>query len=419
MTRDVVIVGAGPAGSVAAAALARRGRDVLLLDRAVFPRDKPCGDGIPPGTVEILDDLGMGRALRGAGFHSIHGIRLVSPSGQDWRVRLEPRRGNTEFFIAPRLSLDDMIRRHAVACGAEFRNGWVKSLLTEGGRVTGVRARIDGTEIVIPARVTIGADGATSVVARALLGDKPPSRARGVAIRAYVEGIETIPRTVELHWYRRYAPGYGWIFPMGMKSANVGVVVRADAFKRRGIPLEALLDDFLGIPDVRARIGAHAEVRTAATWQLPYAVPRATRRAFDGALLVGDAGRLVDSLTGEGIHAAVASAAIAAEVADAALAHGDTSRGALSDFDERCEQQLGPLIRRSYRVQKHVAIHPAVIEAIFLAARIGGGLVTRWLDRASTDFNITAPTTDDSRMTTGSACQPIQAPSMARSLKSP
>ncbi len=390
MTRDVVIVGAGPAGSTAAAALARRGRDVLLLDRAAFPRDKPCGDGIPPGTVAILNGLGMGPALEGAGFHPIRGIRLVSARGRDWRVSLRPRRPREDFFIAPRFAFDDLIRRHAVSCGAEFRVAGVRGIIREHGRVTGVRVVADGVETSIPAHIVIGADGATSGVARELLPSKPLAHDRAVAIRAYVDGIDTLSGFVELHWSAQYAPGYAWIFPMGKSAANVGVIVRADWFKRRGESLDALLDGFLHSPDVALRIGPRAEIRDRATWQLPYATPEAPARAFDGAMLVGDAGRFVDSLTGEGIHHAVASAVIAAEVADGALTRGDVSRAALAPFDTRCDRELGPLIRRSYAVQKHLAVHPRLVEGVFVLGNLGRGALASWLNRMSTDFVVEA-----------------------------
>jgi geranylgeranyl reductase family protein len=390
MTRDVVVVGAGPAGSVAAAVLARHGHDVLLMDRASFPRDKTCGDGVPPGTVEILNRLGMKESLRDAGFHSIRGIRLVSPRGREWRVRLEPRQRDADFFIAPRVVLDDLIRRHAIAGGAEFCTGAVRALVREGERVTGVRATVDGRDVTIPARIVIGADGATSVVARALLGDKPIAAHRAVAIRAYVHGIATLAHTIELHWYAHFAPGYAWVFPTGPSSANVGVVVRADRFKQRGVPLDRLLDDFLQAPEFRRRMDPGATVNPGATWQLPSAIPRATRRAFDGALLVGDAARLVDALTGEGIHNAVASADIAADVTHRALSRGDASRSVLAEFDARCERELEPLIRRSYRVHRRVAEHPLAIEATLMAMRAAYGPVTHWLNKSSTDFAVSA-----------------------------
>ncbi len=391
MVRDVVIVGAGPAGSAAAAALARRGRDVLLLDRARFPRDKPCGDGIPPGTVEILHGLGMGKTIADAGFHAIRGIRLVSPRGREWGVSLHPRRAGGDFFIAPRIAFDDLLRKHAVACGAEFRHATVRSLIREGDRIAGVNATVDGVDTEIAARIVIGADGATSVVARMLGSSKVAAQDRAVAIRAYVDGVETIPHTIELHWRRNCAPGYGWIFPMGGAAANVGVIVRADRYRRRGMSLDALLEDFLHGPDVRPRLSAETIIRDRTTWQLPYAKPGRSARTFHGAMLVGDAGRLVDSLTGEGIHHAVASAVFAADVADRALARGDVSHASLCEFDRTCDRELGPLIRRSHAVQKHLATRPRIVEAVFGLAIVARGPVTRWLNRISTDYVVGRP----------------------------
>jgi geranylgeranyl reductase family protein len=385
-THDVVIVGAGPAGSAAAAALSRRGRDVLLLDRAEFPRDKPCGDGVPPGTVGILNGLGLRDELRAAGFSPVRAIRLVSARGRDFRLDLRPRRGDETFYIAPRLRLDDLLRRHALACGARFERARVRAPLIEGGRVAGVLVDGEGAERIIRARHVIGADGATSVLARALDRNRQPSRDRGVALRAYVQGIETHPATIELHFRSSLAPGYAWIFPLGETRANVGVMVRTDRFQRRGVSLVQLLDEFLSAREVRRRLSAAASVHDVATWQLPYATPRAGRRALAGALLIGDAGRFVDALTGEGIHNAVLSATIAAEVIDEALTHPERGAQILASFDARCRRSLGGLVARSHRAQRRVAAHPVLLEACFIGARAGRGLVTSWLNRVSTDF---------------------------------
>jgi len=383
---DVIVVGAGPAGSTAAAALARRGRDVLLLDRAGFPRDKPCGDGIPPGTVGILHDLGLREQLHGAGFTPIRSVRLVSARARDFRIDFRPRREGAEFLIAPRIEFDDLLRRHAVTSGARFETANVRGPLLEGERVAGVRVEADGGEREIPARIVIAADGATSIIARSLFNKKPPEHHRGVAVRAYLEGIETLAATVEFHFAANLAPGYAWIFPLGERRANVGVIVRTDRFKRRGAPLPELLDQFLATPDVRARTAPDARLSDIATWQLPYATPHSTRRSFDGALLIGDAGRFIDSLTGEGIHHAVVSAAIAAEVADEALTRPGNASEILATFDARCDRAIGRLIRRSYRAQKYVVAHPRVLETLFIGARAGRGRVVSWLNRVSTDF---------------------------------
>lgn len=383
---DVIVVGAGPAGSTAAAALARSGRDVLLVDRADFPRDKPCGDGIPPGTVSILNRLGMGEAIRAAHFHPVRAIRLVSNHGREWSAGLDSRLDGSEFYIAPRLQLDELIRAQAIVAGATFRRAAVRAPVMDGGRVVGVRADVDGREEHLAARLVIGADGATSSIARALSPDKPPESHRGVAIRAYVEGIATLPHTVEFHFYKPYAPGYGWVFPLGESRANVGVIVRTDCFKRRGISLEALLDDFLSRTDVQHRLGADRRIHDVATWQLPYATTRRHSCVFDGAMLIGDAGHLVDSLTGEGIHNAVASGAVAAEVADEALGRGDTSRKALDIFARRVDRELVAPARRSYHIQKTITAYPRVFESLFVLAGMAPARLNRWVNRRSTDF---------------------------------
>jgi geranylgeranyl reductase family protein len=385
---DVIIVGAGPAGSTAATILARRGRDVLLLDRAEFPRDKACGDGIPPGTVGILNDLGLAEELRAAGFQHIDSLRLVSARRRDWRLDFRARRDGADFFIAPRVRFDELLRRHAIACGAAFQRAHVRAPLIENGRVVGVRAEIDGKESEFRARVVIGADGATSAITRALLPQKPPERHRAVAIRGYLSDFDSAPHTVEFHFGARYAPGYAWVFPLGESSANVGVIVRTDRFKRRGVQIDALLREFVESDELRRRHARVESLRDMATWQLPLATPRRVPRAFNGALLIGDAARLVDALTGEGIHNGVVSAVCAAETINDALAAGDVSRASLARYERRIDRELGPLIRRSYRSQKYITAFPPVLETLFVLATAHRGRVARWLDRVSTDFQI-------------------------------
>jgi len=385
-THDVIVAGAGPAGSAAAASLARRGHDILLLDRQTFPRDKTCGDGIPPGTISILDGLGMANVVREANFYEIHGIRLGSPWGRTWETTFKARRPGDEFYIAPRDRFDVLIRDHAVACGAAFTQASVKAPIIEDGRVCGVRVVIDGREKALRARVVIAADGATSVIARALHGDRQPLRMRGVALRGYMTGIETLPNKVEFYFDRELLPGYAWIFPLAGDRANVGVIMPADRFKKRGRPLRDYLDRFLRRRGIRERVDSAAGLVDVKTWQLPYAAPGAPARAFGGAMLAGDAGGFVDALTGEGIHHALVSSTIAADVAHEALVQGDTSLATLAAFDVRCDAELGRLIRRSWRLQRFVARFPLVLEGLFLAAGVGSGFVQSFINRVSSDF---------------------------------
>jgi len=393
-----VVVGSGPAGSVAAAVLARRGLPVTLVDRQRFPRDKVCGDGVPPGSVEILDRIGAGPAVRAAGFTRIHGIRVVSPRGQTWQTGLRARHEGLGFFVAPRIQFDSILRDHAIACGAQCVHGTVRELCRDGsGRVTGVRVSEHGREKILGAFVVIGADGATSRVARDLGAGAFAATLRGVAgstavaARQYVEGIETVPDTVEFYFHRFLLPGYGWIFPLGRGRANVGVLVPAEhAHGKSGFPSRHL-DQFLSHRSVAPRLRASARCSAVETWQLPCATPRRISRSAAGVLLVGDAASLVDPLTGEGIHAALVSGELAGNAA------ADAMNGLLptADMPARYEiglqAALGPLIARAWSARHFIEHHPIVLEALFWVARIGAGAVRHYINRISSDFVAARP----------------------------
>jgi flavin-dependent dehydrogenase len=263
----------------------------------------------------------------------------------------------------------------------------VRGTGSSGRRITGVRAVIDGREAELTARVVVGADGATSAVGRALRpGPRPPAARRSVAIRAYLDGIQTLSHRVEFYFYRCFLPGYGWVFPLGRDRANVGVIVRADRYRRAGSTLERLLARFLESPAVTGRLSSGYRIRDAASWQLPNAAPPPMRNTFDGALLVGDAASLVDPLTGEGIHNALASARLAARVIGDALRAGDTTQSRLAAFDRRCERELGPLISRSQRLHRWVDRAPWWVDMLFWFAGAAPGCTQSILNRLSNDF---------------------------------
>jgi geranylgeranyl reductase family protein len=384
-TYDAIVVGAGPGGASAAAVLAADGHDVLLVDREEFPREKTCGDGIPPGTIEILNGIGMADAIRNEDFYCVRGIRLGSPWGRTWDLDFSPRRSGGEFYIAQRSRFDELIRRHAITAGATFRRARVSGPIVEDGCVRGVIARDAGGEEAISARLVIGADGATSVIARALGTGRLGSRERGVAVRAYLNNIDPLPQTVEFYFDRELLPGYAWIFPVDNNRANVGVIMRADRYSERGLPLRERLDRFLARPEIRERIRGDVALDKMATWQLPYAV-EGGKRAFDGALLVGDAGGFVDPLTGEGIHNAVLTGVVAAQVGSQALQAGDLSAARLAAYDHRCQTTLAHLTRRARRVQRFADRFPVGLELLFIGANLAGGLLRAWINRVSTDF---------------------------------
>lgn len=387
---DCIVVGAGPAGSTAAIALCRAGRTVLLLDRQNFPRDKICGDGIPPGSLELLYELGLQEPLEKAGFYPIEQLHFRTPAGQLLKTRFRPKKTGMGFFIAPRREFDHLLQQQAIAAGAQFRQAQVNDVIRQGGRVCGVQADIAGRAEFIAARTVIGADGCTSIVARSLAGIKPAPRHRFLAIRGYLEGLATNPHAAEFHWYAEILPGYGWIFPLGSNRANIGLAMRADRLRRERRKLPELLRNFLQQPEIKSRLGSDFQLKSVATWPLNLASQQRVPRAFDGALLIGDAAALIDPFSGEGIHNALHSAKLAAGVIDQALSRNDTSLRALQSYEQLCRRAFNPVFRRSYWLQQCMHRSPFLIEGLVYLLRKNPRFLAACANRFSLDFHFEA-----------------------------
>jgi geranylgeranyl reductase family protein len=362
MERDVIVVGAGPAGAVSAMALAQKGYDVLVLDRQPFPRDKICGDAVPAGAIDLLYSLGMEEKIRAAGFYHIDKIRLVSPKGHAMDADLDEHHHKARSAIVPRLQFDALLQQHAIDCGAEFQVAQVKEPIVEDGRVCGVQARWNGGLKEVRAPVVIGADGVTSVIARALRPDAHEDGHRAVALRAYVEDIEELAHEVEFYLYDEILPGYAWIFPLAEGQANVGLGMRLDIFREEGHNLKEMLERFLEMPEIRKRLRPGSKVHDIATWQLNFGSQRNIRRAYDGAMLVGDAAGLINPLTGGGIYNAIMSAWLAAVTTHQAFLKGDFRRDSLRMYEEFCEQRLWPSMNRSYFIQRLIGVIPWAVD---------------------------------------------------------
>ncbi|MEV0135023.1 geranylgeranyl reductase family protein [Dactylosporangium sp. NPDC050688] len=292
---DVVVVGAGPAGAAAALAARRAGASVLLLDKADFPRDKPCGDGVAPHALDVLAGLGVTGVEEGS--VPVPSLRLVGPAGGSVaRAHARPA------YTVPRLRLDGRIADAAVAAGAVLRRHSVRRVEERGARVV-----LDGT---VSAGAVIGADGAYSVVRRAL-GQPPNGPGHlALAIRGYApfEG----PTEQRIVTASREWPAYAWVFPIGDGTANIGY---GEVLRGRPVSRAHLLDRLAALlPDVDA---------AAATGLRAHHLPLSTRRpvpARGRLLLAGDALSLINPFTGEGIFYAVLSGALAGA---AAAAPGD------------------------------------------------------------------------------------------------
>lgn len=379
--REIIVVGAGPSGSAAAIALSQKGHDVLLLDRKAFPRDKACGDGIPAGAIELLYSLGMEERIRAANFYSVDKLLLSSPRGHVVEANLKPgAKYGADSYVVPRLKFDALIQEHAVDSGAEFRKAQVQEPIIEDGRVVGVRARANGSVKEIGAKVVIGADGVTSVVARAIRPHKHQDKHRAVALRAYIEDIEELPREVEFYLYKGILPGYAWIFPIGEGQANIGLGMRLDKFRGRAQSLEQMLDVFLEMPQISARLENGGKLQDVAVWQLNFG-SQDVRRAYDGALLIGDAAGLINPLTGGGIHNGLVSAKLASETASRAIRGGDTSLAGLRAFDEQCNIAMRHGMRRSYMIQRTLLYFPIWVDLLIKSTGSSSELAQTFIDK--------------------------------------
>ena len=316
---DVVIAGAGPSGSAAATHLARAGFRVIVVDRAVFPRDKPCSEYLSPGTVRLLDRLGVVGDLEAAGAMPLHGTTVVGPDGHRLTGlfrEAEPAPFRPAGLALPRRVLDARLVAAARKAGAEVHEGTrVEALLHDRGAVAGVMVRgPDGRHAPIRARLTIGADGIGSLVARRI-GPRRTALPRRIAFVAHLRGVRGMGATAEMHVGRT---GYAGLNRVGDDLYNLAVVVpRSVAAGARGDVPAFFFASVNGHAGLRGRADP-AGLEGAVMVTGPFA-SRAGRVVSDGALLVGDAADFFDPFTGQGIHAALHGAEMAADVACGAL----------------------------------------------------------------------------------------------------
>lgn len=350
---DVAIAGAGPAGSMAALHLARRGRRVLLLDRHPFPRDKVCGDALIADAVRCLERAGVADDVRRQAF-ATGTATLFSPS------RIEVDIAGT-FLTVRRLTFDHVLLRRAEASGATFAVG----------RVVGIEPGADGLATVgvagwtdrVRCRVALVATGATVELASrlALVEQAGPS---AIALRCYVRSPVPLDRLV-ISYDRAILPGYAWIFPLGDDWFNIGCGALVDGRaggRNHGRSLRDTLRRFVeGFPLARDLWRRASGISPPKGAMLRCGLTGTRPRGPGNVLAIGETIGTTFPFTGEGIGKAMETGELAADIVTEALERGDLTR--LDRFARRLDLEIRPKFR-GYQVAEEWVSRPWVADLV-------------------------------------------------------
>ncbi len=351
---DAIVVGGGPGGSAGTAFLAKKGLRVLLVDKAKFPRDKTCGDGISGKSIKLLKELGMQKEIEKALHAKIYGVIFSSPKGELLEVPIPKNQDALEYgYGSRRMVFDDILFQNAKKHAVVWEEFEVTDLLKENGKATGIVGKDKNKkEKIVRAPVVVGADSANSVVARKAGLWKTDPKHLIVALRAYYKGVQGMKGMIELHFLKSILPGYFWIFPLEDGIANVGIGMTLEKKNKKKINLEeAMMNAISNDPMFKERFWKAEKASEIKAWNLPLAT--AHRPAVEeGVILIGDAASLIDPFTGEGIGNALLSGKIAAETIADCHSKKDFSKQALLPYEEKLWQGIGKEIKNSYYLQK-------------------------------------------------------------------
>ncbi|MEN0003202.1 MAG: geranylgeranyl reductase family protein [Bacteroidota bacterium] len=365
---DVCIVGAGPGGVATALKLSYLGIPSVLIDKARFPRDKICGDAISGKVTTLLNrlDPAIMQRFNGEPMQTdVWGIRFVAPNLKELDIPFKPNyvrdTASAPGYVAKRMDFDHfLIEEVKRRDNIQFFDQTEVTSYTRTEK--GYKITTKKEELAVEAPILMVADGAHSSFSRKEAGLEKDMKHHAGAVRAYYKNVKGLAKDnfIELHFIKSITPGYFWIFPLPNGEANVGLGMRSDILTKREVNLRKAFDDIIQHhPTFKERFKDAEPISKLKGFGLPLG---SKRRVISGDhfMLIGDAGHLVDPLTGEGIGNAFYSGFIAAEQAQKCLQEQNFSAAFMQAYDVRVARVLGSEMRLSYRLQRMLMYAPLV-----------------------------------------------------------
>lgn len=351
---DVVIVGAGPAGSATALSLGKSGLSVALLDKAIFPRDKICGDAL---SVDVVNQLKLLDPALSAEFDQLgakipsYGIQIFSPDGNHINIPFVYKEQKRCGYICQRQDFDNFLVKHLSAFPnvQVFEDCEVKGIGNKDDKI-----HVDTTRGYFDGSLVVGADGAHSIVAKKLNNIRLDKEHYSAGLRIYYEGITSVrpDNFIELYFFRDILPGYLWIFPLPDNKANVGIGMLSAVISKKNINLKEMLKTLVSTnPLLKERFRHATPLETVKGYGLPLG---SKQRSLSGDrfLLTGDAASLIDPFSGEGIANAIRSGRIAASHIIKSFEHHDFSKSFNTQYDKEIYRRMWKELKLSRGLQR-------------------------------------------------------------------